>query len=110
MVDDEELEKLREERMQDLESEAGDSREDEIEKQKEQVRQQAAKYLTSEAKSRLGNIRAAKPDLASSIEMQIARLGDAGQVDKVNDDQLKDILRKLQNSKDESDIKHRSLG
>ncbi|MFB6292201.1 MAG: DNA-binding protein [Candidatus Nanohaloarchaea archaeon] len=109
MVDDEELEKLREERMQDLES-GEDSREEDAERQRDQIRQKAAKYLTSEAKSRLGNIRAAKPDLASSIEMQIARLGDSGQIEKVGDDQLKDILRKLQNSRDESDIKHRSLG
>lgn len=104
MVDEDELDKLREEKMEQLEDQ-----EESRERQQEQVKQMASQYLTKEARSRLGNIRAAKPDLAQSIEMQIARLGRAGQVDRVSDDQLKDILKSLQSEREnsESNIKFR---
>lgn len=105
MVDEDELEELREKRLEEIEDQESDSRE----RQQEKMKQMASQYLTKEARSRLGNIRAAKPELAGSIEMQIARLGQAGQVDKVTDEQLKDILRSLQNEKksNESKIKFR---
>lgn len=106
MVDDEELEKLKEERMDGIES--GESAEESVEDRREQVKKLASKHLTKEARSRLGNIRAAKPDLASSVEMQIARLGKMGQVDQITDEQLKDILREVQESSDkDTDIKFR---
>ncbi|MFB6265819.1 MAG: DNA-binding protein, partial [Candidatus Nanohaloarchaea archaeon] len=62
MPDDEELEKLKEERRKELEGSSSDGEED----RRQQIKSQASKYLTSDARSRLGNIRAAKPDLASS--------------------------------------------
>ncbi len=99
---DEELEELREKRQEELEQQ-----EDAVEEQRKQIKQKASKYLTKDARSRLGNIRAAKPDLAASIEAQVARLGEAKQVDKVDDEQLKRILKELQNSKNDSEIKFR---
>jgi programmed cell death protein 5 len=112
-MDDDELEKLKEEKMGQLQdSEQADqaNAEDRLEQRRQQIRQKAAKYLTSEAKSRLGNIRAAQPDLAASIEMQIVRLGDANQLNgKVDDNKLKQILKGIQNEKEQNqtDIKFR---
>ena len=105
---DEDIEDLREKKRKEIQ-EQQESQEEALEEQRKQVRQQAAKYLTSEAKSRLGNIRAADPNKAASVEMQIARLGKAGQVNKIDDDQLKDILRSIseEENKNESDIKFR---
>lgn len=107
MTDDEELEKLKEERMEEMEG--SESREEAAEDQREQVKKLAAKYLTRDARSRMGNIRTAKPELASSVEMQIARLGRMGKVgeDDITDDRLKDILRKVQKSDEDTDIKFR---
>jgi programmed cell death protein 5 len=107
MTDDEELERLKEERMDELDS--SESREEAAEDQREQVKKLAAKYLTKDARSRMGNIRAAKPELASSVEMQIARLGRMGQIDEndITDERLKDILRKVQKSDEDTDIKFR---
>ncbi|MFB6207895.1 MAG: DNA-binding protein [Candidatus Nanohaloarchaea archaeon] len=92
-MDDEELEKLREEKLDELQDEG---EEDARENRKKQVKQLAAQYLTKDAKSRLGNIRAADPEKAHALETQIARLGQAGQVDRVTDEQLKEILKSLQ--------------
>jgi programmed cell death protein 5 len=105
---DEDIEDIREEKRKELE-EQRESQEEAAEERKEQIKQQAAQYLTKEAKSRLGNIRAADPEKASSVEMQIVRLGNAGQIDKINDDQLKDILKSIgeEESKNESNIKFR---
>ncbi len=99
---EDELEELRQERASELEES-----EDAAQEQREQLKQKAAQYLTGEARSRLGNIRAAKPELASAIETQVARLGDMGQVEKVDDDQLKKILKELQGSTEDTNIRFR---
>ncbi len=99
---EDELEELRQEKASEIEQ-----NEEAREKQREQVKQKAAQHLTGEARSRLGNIRAAKPELASAIETQVARLGEMGQVDKVDDEQLKKILKELQGSTEDTNIRFR---
>jgi len=105
---DEDIDDLREKKKEEL-KEQQESQEEAVEERKKQIKQQAAQYLTKDAKSRLGNIRAADPEKASSVEMQIVRLGKAGQIDKINDDQLKDILKSIgeEENKNESNIKFR---
>ena len=105
----EDIEDLREQKKKELEQQQ-ESQEEAAEQQRKQIRQQAAQYLTKEAKSRLGNIRAANPEKASSVEMQIARLGETGQIQKITDDQLKDILKSMseEESSNDPDIKFRS--
>ncbi len=105
MVDDEELEKLREQRRQELQDE--ESGEKAVDRQRDQIKSLAAKYLTKDARERLGSVRMAKPELASAVEAQIAQLGRMGQVDKIDDDQLKKILKEIQNSGEDTDIKFR---
>lgn len=110
-MDEEELEKLREEKLKEMQQEEGQSERDQEESQRQQIKQMASKYLTAEARSRLGNIRAAKPEMASQIETQIARLGEMGQIseEEITDNRLKQMLREIQTDKEEnsSDIKHR---
>ncbi len=106
MPDEDDLEELREEKRKELQEQDVEEQE---EQQREQISKMASKYLTSEAQSRLANIRAADPDKASAVETQIAKLGRAGQIDEMTDDQLKSILKSLQNEKDknQSNIKFR---
>jgi len=108
MSEKEDIEKLKEERMEELQD--GEvAAEDQAEERRQQIKQQAAQYLTEEARSRLGNIRAAEPDMAAAVEMQIAQLGETGRIDKIDDDQLKDILRSIgkERENDQTDIKFR---
>lgn len=61
--------------------------------------------FTSEARERLTNIRMVKPDLAESIESQIFQLVSAGRLKhQINDDELKQMLGKLQQPKREFKI------
>ncbi|MDY6769215.1 MAG: DNA-binding protein [Candidatus Nanohaloarchaea archaeon] len=105
-MDEDELEKLKQEKLDQMEGNEVDA-----EQQQEQIRQQlkqvASQILTDEARSRLGNIRAAKPDLASAIEYQLVQLHKAGQIQgKIDDDQLKRLLKRVQEEQDEQDIKY----
>ncbi|MDY6777094.1 MAG: DNA-binding protein [Candidatus Nanohaloarchaea archaeon] len=108
MSDD--LEELKKKKMQEMQQ--GSGSEQLQEQQKEQARKKlkkiASQILTKEARSRLGNIRAAKPDLASQIEMQLVQLYRMGQInDKITDEQLKELLKKIQESDEDSpDIKY----
>ncbi len=112
MGDDEELEKLREERSKELQEQGSqdqESAEEAREQQKESIWNQAKQHMTSEAISRLGNVKAANEELALSVAQQVTRLGASGQIGKVDEDQMKKILRSLQSEKEknESDIKFR---
>lgn len=106
MPDEDELEELREQKKKEIQE---TDREEQEKKQREQISQMASEYLTSEAQSRLANIKAADPDKASAVETQIAKLGRSGQVTEITDDQLKNILKSLQEEKDKnkSNIKFR---
>jgi programmed cell death protein 5 len=97
-MDEDELERLREQKRQEIEE--SESQEDD---RRSQIKDMAAKYLTSEARSRLGNVRAADPELAEQIETQVARLGEMGRIDKMGDSELKDILKSLQKEKQDND-------
>jgi programmed cell death protein 5 len=101
-MDDEELEKLREEKLEEMQGQSDEEREEAREQQKESLKQEAYQHMTQEAISRLGNVRAARPELAHAVTAQIARLGKSGRIDKVDDGSLKDILRELQKDKEEN--------
>jgi len=98
---DDELEKLREEKRKELQE--GDSQSDEeaLEEQRESVKQEAYQYMTKDSISRIGNVRAAKPELAHGVLAQIARLGEMGRIGTVDEESLKEILRELQDEKQE---------
>ncbi|MFB6217199.1 MAG: DNA-binding protein [Candidatus Aenigmatarchaeota archaeon] len=110
-MDEDELEKLREQKKQEIQgSEASqEDYEEQVENQKQQIWSQAAQYMTSEAKSRLANVKVANEELAYAVAQQVYRLGNAGQIDTVDDDRMKKILKSLQEEKEnsESNIKFR---
>lgn len=113
MADDlEELKKKKMEQMSGGESAGGqmDAQEQQKEQMRKQLKQIASQIMTKEARSRLGNIRAADEDMAAKIELQLVQLHKAGQIrDKITDDQLKEILKKIKEAEDDNsmDIKHR---
>jgi programmed cell death protein 5 len=56
--------------------------------------------LTPEARSRLANIRAAKPEFAEQIELQLIQLAQSGKLtSQITDTQLREILKRLQQRK-----------
>lgn len=110
MVDEDELEKLREERQEKLQNqESSQDAEEAREQQIQQLWNKAKSYMTSDASSRLANIKVVNQDLAMAVAQQIVRLGESGQINTVNDQKMKKILKSLQEEKEgsESNIKFR---
>ncbi len=115
-MDDDALDELKKQRKDQLsDQQSAEDLQNAQEQQEQQMRQQlkqiASQILTKEARSRLGNIRAAKPDLASQIEMQLVQLYRAGQIrDRITDQQLKELLKGIKDSDQERDIKYSRPG
>jgi programmed cell death protein 5 len=62
--------------------------------------------MTPEARSRLANVRAVKPEFAEQLELQLIQLAQSGRLgSKITDAQLRDILAKLQARKREFKIR-----
>jgi programmed cell death protein 5 len=101
MSEEEDIEELRKQKMEEIQEEDPSS-------QEEQFKEAASQYLTSEAQSRLENVRAARPEQASTIEQQIAQLGMTGRLNgKLDDSKLKDMLKELNEKGSDYSIKHR---
>lgn len=96
------IEDIREKKLEEMQEQS------EQEDQEEQIKEAAKEYLTGEAQSRLENVRAARPEQASSIEQQIAQLGMTGRIQgKIDDSELKTMLKKLNKKGSDYNIKHR---
>jgi len=75
-----------------------------------EIQKQAALrvVLTPEARQRLTNIKLVKPDFAEQIELQLLQVAQTGKVQlPITDEQLKEILIKLQSSRREMKIRRR---
>lgn len=108
MADDEELEKLREQRKREM-SEQEERQDEAREQQKAMLWQKAKDYMTEGAAERLSNIKTVDEQKAFSVAQQIVALGRNGRVDKVDEDQMKQILREIQKDReeDQANIKFR---
>ena len=100
--DDEELEKIRQKRLRELEmqqqlaegqTEAQEQKLRELEEQKKLILRQ---ILTPEARERLARIRLAKPEFVSAVEQQLIMISQSGQLNgPITDQMLQQVLKKL---------------
>lgn len=110
MEEESELEALRKKRALELQAQYEEQqRQAELRRQFEiQKRAIISQILTPEARSRLANIRAVKPEFAEQLEIQLMQLAQAGRIGaQITDSQLKEILDRLQSRK--RDIKIRRI-
>jgi len=98
---DEELEKLRQKKLQELQQqgqlqeslEEQDSKNKELEERRRTI---LRSILTTQAKERLGRIKVARPEMAEEIENQLIMLAQGGRLkNKINDEQLRMLLSKI---------------
>lgn len=110
---DEDLEKLRKKKLQELQQqmsmqgtlEEQDQQTQELEKQKRQI---LRRILTTSARERLGRIKVARPEMAETIENQLIMLAQSGKLEnKINDEQLRMLLSKVIPKKRDISIKRR---
>ncbi|MCQ2056262.1 MAG: DNA-binding protein [archaeon] len=101
-MEDPELEALRQKRFADAQASQRQAaaQQQAIEDQRRQIDAQKQailrRILDPEARDRLGNIRAANPSMAESVEMQLIQLAQSGRIHEVvTDAMLRDILRRI---------------
>jgi len=110
MADEDELEILRQKKLQELQLQA----QQQVVAQEQQKRLEAEKamvmrqLLTPEARERLANLRMTRPDIVESVENQLIMLVQAGRINQQIDDYtLRQILRKVMPQKREIKIERR---
>ena len=107
MSEDKELEALRKRREAELQSQASaqqsaEAQRAEIDAQKAMILRQ---ILTPKARDRLANIKMARPEYAERLENQLIQLASSGSLrGQMTEEQLVEILRRLQSNKRESTI------
>jgi len=97
-VDDEELERIRQRKMEELQRRIAE----EEERARRELERQAAMrvILTPEARQRLANLRLVKPELVAQLEEQLIQLANTGRIKMpITDDTLKQILLRLSSSR-----------
>jgi programmed cell death protein 5 len=114
---DEELEKLRQEKMEQLQEQDGQGQgqgvdEEAMEAQREQREAQKKamlrKHLTDEARKRLNTVQMSKPDFGDQVEQQVLALAQSGRIQgKIDDEKMKQLLKELQPDKKSFDIQRR---
>ncbi|WP_435062242.1 DNA-binding protein [Halobaculum sp. EA56] len=112
--DDERLEELREQKLQELQEqaqgqgqnqEAQQAAEDQAERQQEALLKQ---YLTDGARQRLNAVEMSKPEFAKQVKRQVTALAQSGRVNgRIDEDQMKELLRELQPDQKSFDIRRR---
>jgi programmed cell death protein 5 len=60
-----------------------------------QIDSLVSRFLTPEAQNRLANLKLVDPDLVQKLKIYFAQLASSGQMKKMDDAQLKEILLKL---------------
>ena len=108
MSSDEELERLRQRRLMELQAQQQQQEEinrvqAEAEAKKEALLRQ---ILTPEARQRLTNIRIVRPDFGEQLELQLIQVAQSGRVNlPIDDSVLKRLLTQIQARQSKRDIK-----
>jgi programmed cell death protein 5 len=113
--DEERLEKLRQEKLEQLQEQAGGddaSRQEAAQRQQEQAEAQQdamlKQHLTDGARQRLNAVEMSKPDFAKKVKQQVLALAQSGRVQgRIDEDQMKQILREMKPEEKSFDIRRR---
>lgn len=110
---DDELERLREEKLQELQEKAQqeeDSAALEAQREQAEAQKQALlrQHLTDGARKRLNTVKMSKPQVGEQVEGQIVALAQTGRIQgKIDEDKMKALLRELTPDSKSFDIKRR---
>lgn len=101
-MSEEELDALRKKRMLELQQRMVEEQKQAQAQQQLEGQKQALlrRILTPEARSRLTNLNMVKPEFTQQLELQLIQLAQQGRINlPITDEQLKELLVKLQSGK-----------
>ena len=110
--DDEELERLREQKKEQLKEQAQQQDSEAMEEQRQQAEAQKKailrQHLTDGARKRLNTVKMSKPQVGEQVEQQVVALAQSGRLrDRIDEDQMKELLREITPESKSYDIKRR---
>jgi programmed cell death protein 5 len=108
---EEELQRLREEKMEQLKEQQGGD-EEAMEQQRQQAEAQKKamlrKHLTDGARKRLNTVKMSKPEHGERVEQQIVALAQSGRIqEKIDEEKMKALLQELTPDSKSFDIRRR---
>jgi programmed cell death protein 5 len=110
---DEELDELRQKKMEQLkEQQGGEGQAEAAEPQRQQAEAQKKallrKALTDGARKRLNTVQMSKPEFGEQVEQQIVALAQSGRLqDKIDEEKMKELLQEMKPDSQSYDIKRR---
>ena len=109
--DEDELERIRQEKMEQLQDQQGGEEElreaqrEQAEAQKKAVLRQ---HLTDGARKRLNTVKMSKPQFGEQVEQQVVALARSGRIQgKIDEEKMKQLLKELQPDSKSFDIRRR---
>jgi len=106
--EEEELEEIRRRRLLELQQRLAQEQQEVQARQRLEVQKQALlrQILTTEARQRLTNLKMVRPEFAAQLEIQLIQIAQQGKMNlPISDEQLKEILRRLQSGRREIRIR-----
>ncbi len=107
-MSEEEIEELRRRRLLELRRRLAQEQQQIETQQQIEIEKQAIlrRILTSDARQRLTNLKIVKPEFAAQLELQLIQLAQQSRISTpITDEQLKEILIRLQSSRRETKIR-----
>ncbi|WEL18740.1 DNA-binding TFAR19-related protein, PDSD5 family [Halorhabdus sp. SVX81] len=110
---DDELEQLREEKMEQLRDQAqqeggGNPREAAQQRADAQKKAVLRQHLTDDARKRLNTLKMSKPQVAEQVESQLVAIAQSGRIQgKIDDEKMEELLRELTPDSKSFNIKRR---
>jgi len=108
MSEDEELEALRRKRLIELQQQMLQEQQRAEAQRRLELQKQTLmrRILTPKARQRLANLKMVRPEFASQLELQLIQIAQQGRISlPITDDQLKEILSRLQRTRREIRIR-----
>ena len=108
MSSDEELERIRQQRMLEIQAQQQQQEQVQQAQQEAEAKKEALlrQILTPEARQRLARVRMVRPDFGAQLELQLLQVAQSGRVSlPINDETLKRLLTQVQSRQSKRDIK-----
>ncbi|SDF45244.1 DNA-binding TFAR19-related protein [Halorientalis persicus] len=111
--DDEELERLRQEKMEKLREQqqgqgGGEAQEAQRQQAEAQKKALLRQHLTDGARKRLNTVKMSKPQFGEQVEKQVIALARSGRIQgKIDEEKMKDLLSELKPDSKSFDIERR---